>query len=156
MRLRFSTMPRLLGIVGTAALVVGLAPGIASAAPSGSGGDYTCTGTLDSPGTLAGHFANVTITGTCLVDAGNVNITGNLTVAPDASLVADFGQNDQTDSGTSNITVRGNMVVEKGASVLLGCYPLSVTLWGAGSPPSLFSTPDFPCDDEADPLNTPV
>ncbi|MDQ2814650.1 MAG: hypothetical protein M3Z75_23025 [Actinomycetota bacterium] len=90
------------------------------------------------------------------MDAGNVNIAGNLVIAPNASLVADFGQNDKTDSGTSNITVGGNMVVEKGGSTLLGCYPLAVTLWGGGSPPSLFSTPDFPCDDELDPLNTPT
>src|SRR3984957_15089980 len=138
MRLRFPTMPRLLGIIGTAALVVGLAPGIASAAPSGSGGDHTCTGTLDSPGTLAGNFSNVTITGTCLVDAGNVNVAGNLIIAQNASLVADFGQNDRTESGTSNITVGGNMVVEKGGNTLLDCYPVSVTLWGGGSPPSWF------------------
>jgi hypothetical protein len=156
MRLRIKTVPRILGMTGIAALVVAAIPGTAAAAPTGFGGNHICTGTSASPGTLAGNFANVTITGTCLVDAGNVNIAGGLTVAPGASLVADFGQDDRTDSGTSNITVGGNMVVEKGASVLFGCYPLSVTLWGGGSPPSLFSTPDFPCDDEADPLNTPV
>lgn len=156
MRLRTKSVPRILGMTGIAALVVAAIPGTAAAAPVGFGGNHICTGTSASPGTLAGNFANVTITGTCLVDAGNVNITGNLTVAPNAALVADFGQNDRTDSGTSNISVGGNMVVEKGASTLFGCYPLSVTLWGGGSPPSLFSTPDFPCDDEADPLNTPV
>jgi hypothetical protein len=146
---------RIAAATGSAALVVGAAPGMASAAPA-SHGNYTCTGTAASPGTLAGNFANVTITGTCLADAGNVNIAGNLIIAQNASLVADFGQNDKTDSGTSNIRVGGNMIVEKGGSTLFGCYPLSVTLWGGGSPPSLFSTPDFPCDDEADPLNNPV
>ena len=156
MRWHRSAPWRILATAGIAALVVGAVPGIASAAPTHSGGNYTCTGTAASPGTLAGHFANVTITGTCLVDAGNVNIAGNLIVAQNASLVADFGQNDKTDSGTSNITVSGNMVVEKGGSTLFGCYPLSVTLWGAGAPPTLFSTPDFPCDDDPNPLGTPV
>ena len=147
--MRFNSMSLILGVTGIAALVVAAAPGVAAAAPTGSGGNYTCTGTLASPGTLAGNFANVTIAGTCLVDAGNVNISGNLTVADGASLVADFGMNDRTDSGTSNINVRGNMVVDIGASVLLGCYPLQVTLWGEGaSGPSLFTTPDFPCDDD--------
>ncbi|MGH3189297.1 MAG: hypothetical protein ACRDPY_24280 [Streptosporangiaceae bacterium] len=142
-------MSLVLGVTGIAALVVAAAPGVAAAAPTGSGGNYTCRGTLASPGTLAGNFANVTIAGTCLVDAGNVNISGNLTVADGASLVADFGMNDQTDSGTSNLTVRGNVVVDIGGSALLGCYPLQVTLWGEGNTgPSLFTTPDFPCDDD--------
>jgi hypothetical protein len=147
--MRFNSMSRILGVTGIAALVVAAIPGMAAAAPSASGGNYTCTGTLASPGTLAGNFANVLISGTCLVDAGNVNISGNLTVGLGASLVADFGQNDQTGSGTSNINIRGNMQVEAGGSVLLGCYPLQVTLWGEGSAgPSLFTTPDFPCDDD--------
>jgi hypothetical protein len=145
--MRLNSMSVILGVTGIAALVVAAAPGVAAAAPTGSGGNYTCTGTSASPGTLAGNFANVTIAGTCLVDAGNVNIAGNLTVADGASLVADFGMNDRTDSGTSNMTIGGNVLVEFGASVLLGCYPLQVTLWG-GPPPGLFTTPDFPCDDD--------
>src|SRR6204780_920302 len=147
MRLCIKTVPRILGLTGIAALIVAAIPGTATAAPTGFGGNHICTGTSASPGTLAGSFANVTITGTCLVDAGNVNVAGNLTVAKNASLVADFGQNDQTDSGTSNIRIGGNMLVESGASVLLGCYPLQVSLWGGGSPPPLFTTPDFPCED---------
>jgi len=148
--MRFNSMSLILGVTGIAALVVAAAPGVAAAAPTGSGGNHTCTGTSASPGTLAGNFANVTIAGTCLVDAGNVNIAGNLTVADGASLVGDFGMNDRTDSGTSNLTVRGNVVVEFGASLMIGCYPLQVTLWGINSEgnPALFTTPDFPCDDD--------
>ena len=74
-------------------------------------------------------------------------------VGPGASLVADFGQNDLTHSGTSNLTVHGNMAVLQGASVLLGCYPLQVTLWGENSSgPNMFTTPDFPCDDDPMPF----
>jgi hypothetical protein len=148
MRLSLRSALPILGVIGIASIVVAAVPGAASAAPAG-GGNYICTGTAASPGTLAGNFANVTITGTCLVNAGNVNIAGNLTVAPNAALVADFGMNDKTDSGTSNVSVGGNMVVGQNASVLFGCYPLMVTLWGG--PPggeSLFTTPDFPCDDD--------
>jgi len=150
MKLSLRSASRILSIIGAAGLIVAWVPGIASAAPHG-GGNYTCNGTMASPGTLAGNFANVTIAGTCLVDAGNVNIAGNLTVAPNAALVADFGMNDQTQSGTSNMTIGGNVVVEQGASMLLGCYPLVVTLWGldANGNPVLFSAPDFPCDDDA-------
>jgi hypothetical protein len=149
MRFNLSSMSRILGVIGIASIIVAVVPGIANAAPHS--GNYTCNGTMASPGTLAGNFANVTIAGTCLVDAGNVNISGNLTVAPNAALVADFGMNDQTDSGTSNITVHGNMVVEQNASVLLGCYPLIVTVWGIGS---TYQTPDFPCDDDATAFTT--
>jgi hypothetical protein len=148
MRFHLSSTSRILGTIGIASLIVAVVPGIAEAAPHG-GGNYTCYGTMASPGTLAGNYANVYIAGVCLADAGNVNISGNLMVGPGASLVADFGMNDQTDSGTSNISVRGNVAVLQGASMLLGCYPLMVTLWGEGpTGPSLFSTPDFPCDDD--------
>jgi hypothetical protein len=150
MSLNPRSIARILSAVGIAGLIVAAVPGIATAAPAGGGVNYTCTGTSTSPGTLAGNFINVVIAGTCLVDAGNVHIAGNLTVAANASLVADFGMNDQTDSGTSNVWVGGNMVVDNNASVLFGCYPLQVTLWGvnAAGQPSLFTTPDFPCDDD--------
>jgi hypothetical protein len=148
MRLGLSSISRMVSITGIAALAVAVVPGVASAAPAGGGGNYTCTGTTASPGTLAGNFANVIVAGTCLVDAGNVHISGNLTVAPGASLVADFGQDDITHSGTSNVTVDGNMLVAEGASVLFGCYPLQVSLWSEGPPIGLVTTPDFPCDDD--------
>jgi hypothetical protein len=156
MRLSRRPVSRILAIIGVAGIIVAVFPGIADAAPHG-GGNFTCNGTMASPGTLAGNFANVTIAGTCLADAGNVKISGNLTVAPNAALVADFGQNDTTNTGTSNITVGGNVTVEQGASLLLGCYPLVVTLWGSGpSGPILFSTPDFPCYDDPNALTAPT
>jgi len=129
---------------------------MASAAPTHSGGNYTCTGTAASPGTLAGNFANVTITGTCLVDAGNVNVAGNLIIAQNASLAADFGQNDKTDSGTSNITVRGNMMSRRVAARCSAAIRSRLPCGGPALPRPCSPTPDFPCDDEADPLNTPV
>jgi hypothetical protein len=147
MRLSLRSVSRILGIMGIASLVVAAIPAMAAAAPD-DGGNYTCNGTMASPGTLAGNYINVYIAGVCLVNAGNVHVWGNLTVGQGAALVADFGMNDRTDSGTSNVHIDGNMVVEQNASVLFGCYPLMVTLWGEGTPPTLFTTPDFPCDDD--------
>jgi hypothetical protein len=146
-----TTIRRILGTAAFAALVVAAVPTVATAAPSESGGNYVCTGTSAAPGTLAGNFDNVAIAGSCVVDAGNVNIAGNLTVAPGASLAAIFGENDLTHSGTSDIKVGGNMVVEKGASVMLGCYSLQVTLWLTVN--GLGTVPDFPCVDDPNQAN---
>ncbi len=125
-------------------------PGSASATtafPAG-GSAQTCTGTVDSPGTLAGSYGNVVITGACVVDAGPVNVSGNLTIASGGALTAIFGLNDQTGSGNSNITVHGNLVVDSGGSLMLGCYSLVLPLWGVTH---LINVPDFPCFDDPNP-----
>jgi hypothetical protein len=125
--------------LAAAGLVVGQGSAIASAAS-------TCTGTSTNPGTLAGNYpGNVEIVGTCNIDAGPANVAGNLVVSPGASLVGIFGMNDETDSGNSNLTVQGNLDVDQGASVMIGCYPLMVTLWGETG---LNTGPEFPCTDD--------
>ncbi len=103
------------------AVPVGLAasPGVASATPAAT----TCTGTPGSPGTLAGGtYASVTVTGVCQADAGQVVVTGDLSVAPGAALVAAFAHN-ASGPGTSGVTVDGNVTVGSGATMLLGCLP---------------------------------
>ena len=142
MRVNFRTLSCWLGIGGLTIGTVLASPGLASA----SNGAQTCTGTIDSPGTLAGNYSgNVVVNGSCVVDAGDANIAGNLTIAPGGTLAAIFGMNDQTGSGTSNMTVHGNLVVEQGASLMLGCYSLIVTNWGVTQ---LIQLPDFPCNDD--------
>ncbi len=145
-------------------MLSGIEPAIASpgsgaasattAFPAG-GSAQTCTGTVDSPGTLAGSYGNVIITGACVVDAGPVNVSGNLTIASGGALTAIFGLNDQTGSGNSNMTVHGNLVVDTGGSLMLGCYSLVTPLWGVTQ---LINVPDFPCFDDPNPgaptLNT--
>lgn len=132
-------------------------PGLAAAATASAaqGGTQTCTGTVDSPGTLAGNYTNLTITGACVIDAGPVNVAGNLTIAPGGALTAAFGLNDQTGTGNSNLTVHGNVVVGSGGSLILGCYSLIQPLWGLTQ---LLNLPDFPCFDDPNPgaptLNT--
>ena len=137
--------------LGSSGLLLGiltLSPQYAAAAQARTGtwgGTYTCTGTLAAPGTLAGSYADVVVNGACVVNAGSVDIHGNLIIAPGASLAAIFGQNDQTKTGNSDITVHGNIVVQQGASLMLGCYSLVVSLWGATQ---LLDLPDFPCVDD--------
>lgn len=63
----------------------------------------------------AGTYSNLVITGTCLLTTGDVSVTKNLTVAPGATLYAMFG--------SSNLTVDGNLAVQSGAVLVLGCEP---------------------------------
>ncbi len=139
----------LAAVAGTAGLVVGMltaGQSIAFAASAGVPGTSTCTGTLTSPGELAGTYGNLVITGACVVQDGPVRVLGNLTIAPGADLTAIFGQDDLTGSGNSNLVVRGNLLVQSGASVMLGCYSLFVNVWTSATATS--SVPDFPCFDD--------
>jgi len=136
--------------LGIGSLMIGLVvatPGLAAAATAlpAHHGTGTCTGTVDSPGTLAGTYSNIVITGACAADAGPVNVYGNLTIASGGALTAIFGLNDQTNSGNSNMTVHGNLVVDSGGSLMLGCYSLITPLWGVTQ---VIDVPDFPCTDD--------
>ncbi len=89
----------------------------AAATPS----SITCTGTATSPGSLpAGTYAAVTVSGVCEGNAGQVVVTGSVTVDPGAALVAAFAKN-HSGSGTSGLTVDGNIDVGSGAALVLGC-----------------------------------
>ncbi len=97
-----------------AALLVGAGIallGLPAAAASASGASSTCTG-----GSIAaGSYRNLTVAGLCSVDAGTVSVTGNLTVAPGAGLLAAFGGSD--------LHVAMNLTVGTNAIVALGCEP---------------------------------
>jgi len=98
-------------------LVEGAIPASAAApAPA------TCGGTGGSPATLAGGtYSSVAVTGACAVNGGQVVVTGNVTVNAGAALVAAFAINDIAGSGTSGLTVDGNIDVDAGGTLLLGC-----------------------------------
>ena len=102
---------KLLGLLATAAIAaawVVAAPGAALAADGA-----TCQG-----GSVAGgSYSSLTITGVCAVNAGNVEVRGNLTVKRGAVLAAVF-------SG-SNLKVGRNLSVQKGAILILGCEPFA-------------------------------
>lgn len=117
--------------------VGGLALGMLAANATGAAADQraSCSGSFQSPGVLAGTYSsNVTVAGVCAVNAGPALIKGNLTLSPGAAVVAAFGLNDQTASGSSSLTVKGNLKVQQGAALLLGCDPQS-----------------FPCVDDPNP-----
>ncbi len=84
----------------------------------------TCSGTAESPGVLSGkYFGNVTVTGECVVDAGQAVVEGNVVLGEGSVLLAAFGLNDVTHGGSSRLTVHGNVRVSAGASLLMGCEP---------------------------------
>ena len=102
------------------AVPVGLAAGApaASAAPLGP---TTCSGSLASPGSLAGGtYSSVTVTGVCEVNAGEVVVDGDVTVGAGAALVAAFAL-DHAGAGVSDLTVDGGVDVASGGSAILGC-----------------------------------
>src|SRR5580704_2264939 len=129
---------RLFSMVGIGGIVIGAlaaGPGAAAAAAHPAGfGTQTCAGTVSAPGVLAGVYGNVVISGDCVVDAGG-------------GLTAIFGLDDRTGSGNSDLTVRGNLIVQSGASLMLGCDSTIITTWGETA---LESHPSFPCLDDPD------
>lgn len=107
-------------LIATAGLVVPLAIGgglAAAATPTST----TCSSSGSTPGTLAaGTYSSVLVSGTCAVDAGIVNVTGNVTVQPGATLLAAYAKN-SAGSGPSTLNVAGNVIAGAGSTVLLGC-----------------------------------
>jgi len=122
-----------LALVSVSAILVlpfGALGGVAaSAAPRAAASTFTCSGadTKAGAGTLVGGtYSSVTVKGGCLVNDGNVTVTGNLTVETSkGALIAAFAKDDHTGSGNSTLTVDGNIVVDRGATLLLGCYAKS-------------------------------
>jgi len=113
-------IPRLGAVLS---LALGTALLGASAAGAASGGN-ACSGTLASPGVLAGTYhGNVTVTGLCVVDSGAAVINGNLVIAAGGAVGAAFALNHATGTGTSSLTVRGNVTVGAGGVLSLGCEP---------------------------------
>lgn len=84
----------------------------------------TCTGTLAAPGVLAGTYrGDVVVTGVCAVNGGAAVIKGDLILAPGSALDATFALNDVAKTGTSSLTVRGDVKVGEDAVLGMGCEP---------------------------------
>lgn len=92
-----------------------------AAAGSASASSSVCSGTVDSPGTLAGSYSNVTVNGVCFVNGGPTTVSGTLTVSPGSILLSVFANNDVTGTGTSSLSVTRNVVVGPGATLMMGC-----------------------------------
>jgi hypothetical protein len=96
----------------------------AQAQSQSSSGSLTCAGTSEDPGVLAGVYnGNVSVEGVCDVSAGAARVVGNLTLLPGSALVAIYGHSEQEGMGEPSLTVSDDLLVEKGASALLGCEP---------------------------------
>ncbi len=103
-------------IVKAAAAVVVL---VAMSAGSASAASLaTCSGGSIAPGV----YSSLNITGACAVDSGSVTVEHNLTVLPGASLVAVTGGVGAV-PGSSDLTVGGNLDVQAGGVLNLGCEP---------------------------------
>ena len=84
----------------------------------------TCTGTLATPGLLAGRYrGTVIVKGYCIVDGGPTHIDGNLVLRPGSAVNATYARNDVSGSGKSRLWVKDNVKVYKGATLLMGCEP---------------------------------
>ena len=73
---------------------------------------------------LAGHYpGTVIVKGYCIVDGGPTQINGNLVLPPGSAVNATYARNDVSGSGRSRLWVKGNVMVYKGATLLMGCEP---------------------------------
>jgi hypothetical protein len=105
-----------------AAVCLALGATAMSAGSASASRPQVCTGTPEAPGTLTGVYpGNVFIEGACAVSAGQTLVRGNLIVRPSSALVAAFALDDETGSGSSGLSVGGNLIVQSGAAALLGC-----------------------------------
>jgi hypothetical protein len=112
--------------------VLAVSPSVAAAKAK----PRTCSGTQKSPGVLAGSYpSGVLVKGFCAVKDGPAHVFGTLTLGPGSALAAAFGRNHRTHHGGSSLTVTGDLVVGRGATLILGC---KVVAGGAG----------FPCIDD--------
>ncbi len=115
---------RLAAIISLAMATAVLGAGAAGAAEAHHQKPNTCTGTLAAPGVLTGTYrGNVVVTGVCFVNGGAAVIKGDLILAPGSALNATFALNDVAKTGTSSLTVRGDIKVEYGAVLAMGCEP---------------------------------
>ncbi len=123
------------GITATLAGLCSLPPGVYTIelddyVISGGGGRaifYVQLGvTICSSGSLpAGVYQNVNVTGPCTINggsSGSVVVTGSLTILPGASLIAEWGGVGAFPAA-ANLTVEGNLDVQEGSVLVLGCEP---------------------------------
>ena len=96
-----------------------------AAVPAGASSDpNVCSGTFASPGVLSGtHWSDVVVRGACTVNGGHAVVHGDLIVSRGSALIAAFGMNDRTGSGTSSLKVTGSVRVGRDAVAILGCEP---------------------------------
>lgn len=120
-------MGKIVRLAAVTSLVLGtvvLGAGAAGAAQADGHQSRICTGTFSAPGVLAGTYkGDVVVTGVCVVNGGAAVIKGDLILAPGSALNATFALNDVAGTGTSSLTVKGDVKVRPGALLAMGCEP---------------------------------
>jgi hypothetical protein len=121
---------RLAGIASLALVVITMTAGAAAATTATTAiathhhKSRICTGTLKSPGVLAGTYrGDVLVIGVCNVNGGRAVIHGDLILAPGSVLNATFALNDVRKKGKSSLSVHGDVKVGRGATLAMGCEP---------------------------------
>jgi hypothetical protein len=85
----------------------------------------TCSGSFSSPGLLAGTYnGSVDISGVCFQNGAPALVEGNLVLTPGSALDATFALDDKAHNGSrTSLTVTGDVIVDAGATLFLGCEP---------------------------------
>jgi hypothetical protein len=84
---------------------------LAAAMNVGAAGNTICAGGTVAPGT----YNNLTITGFCAADGGNVTVKNNVHITSTGGLEALFA--------SSKVTVGNNLIIDRGGLLALGCDP---------------------------------
>lgn len=107
-------------IAAAMAAVPALAPAHRSAAP------HTCSGSAASPGVLSGNErSGVVVKGFCLVNSGTAHVFGTLTLRPGSALIAAYGLDRATGKPGSKLLVTGDVAVDRGGTLVMGCNTTS-------------------------------
>lgn len=101
----------LVGVAALSGVLFGTGTVHAASATSGSFGNVTCKGGAIAPGT----YASIRVKGICAIPNGKVLVHGFVTIENNAALIAV--------SQTATVIIQGNVTVEPGATLLLGCSP---------------------------------
>lgn len=104
------------GLTALATVIAG-----ATAVGASDASHLTCSG---GP-VAAGRYASITVTGTCFFPStGVVEVLGNLTVAEGGALLANYpALGPDQPEGDATVVVGGNVKVDAGGTLLLGCAP---------------------------------
>ena len=103
---------RLIGL-SAAVAVCAAVPAVVVTHAAAASGASVCSGTLSAPGTLAGSYESVVVRGACMVVGSGATVTDDVTVTAGSTLAAA--------NGGAPLDVGGNLLVEKGAVVVMGC-----------------------------------
>jgi hypothetical protein len=109
-------MRRIRGVPLLVAAGFALAIAGVGAAAAPAAGPFVCSGQFKTPGLLKGTYPDgVVVKGVCAVRTGKAHVIGTLTVTKGSALGAAFG------ADHSKLTVTGNLVVDAGGVLILGC-----------------------------------